>query len=250
MFHFSLLLFMRLLQHEREDSSVSVVDTRTWNVVNEVCRDLWVFFAACSNTGTHIAVGGASSRVDLFKIGQWNNGTKIELNGNVVLNAKWHPEDKYLSLGGQNGIVKVVDIIKSNDANTKCIRFTSGIQTLDVSPDGKYVAVGKEEGVVSFVDRMAPETSSSIAYEVVVACGLNDNRIAIQWSPNNSYVAVGGGNMVIVFFTSPPKKESSVRHSRFSICTIIRDLDGVKSISFRYVKHCHFTDLSSTSNTN
>ena len=213
-----------------------MVDTRTWNVVNEICRDRWVFCSACSNTGTHIAVGGICSKVDLFEISNWNSGKSIEFNDSIVLDAKWHPEDKYLSLVGQSNKVRVVDIYQSYRINKECIHFFSGTLDLAMSPDEKYMAVGKDDGIVSFIDRVSMQSQPEIIYEVVVAGGSNVDRLAIQWSVDSSLVAIGNENLVTIYEASDFNvKKSRFVKSRFTICAMIRDIGVVESISFRYV---------------
>jgi len=212
-----------------ENFKVSFIRTNTWTVLHEMKRDRWVQFLAPSNTGLNLAIGGSDNLAIIDSKNEFMTCKTISFGGPVLLDAKWHPSDQYLAIGGQDGSVLVVETTNVRYVENGYLRLDVGIQCLAFSPMGTVLVVGRFDGVVTFMDTIQP--SFVVSYEVVLGA---DGAKDIKWNPDGNIVAVGGGDIVVVVSATPKshRKSSPYLASNFSLVKVIRGLKGVESISF------------------
>lgn len=212
-----------------EEFTVSVIDTSTWQLVQKVPRKKWVQFISSSNRGTHVAVGGIASEVSILDAEKnWDLALNIELKGMVPLSAKWHPQDQYLALTGQNNSVSVVETTNARHVHGHCLHSVSPVLQVEFSPDGQMVVIGNEAGVVSFFSLEGSVFVTS--YEMVLMSGESQS---IRWSCNGQYVVIGTADQVIIVSKIGDKKMAKMptNASPFSIRKVIRGLGKIRSIS-------------------
>jgi len=212
-----------------EDFTVTVIATLTWNIVHQLKRDRWVQFIASSQMGTHVAVGGLSSEVTILDTqAHWKPVMNIELKGLVPLSARWHPEDQYLVLTGQNDTVIAVETTNARHVEGFYLYCMSPIQKVVFSPDNNFAAVGNEAGVVTFYN-LAGSTFVT-AYEMVLT---GNSSQSIEWSPEGGCVLIGSGKtLTIVGKTrNNDRKNAPPSSSGFSVCKVIRNEQDIHSIS-------------------
>ena len=220
-----------------EDFSVTVIETKYWEVVHKIKRDRWVQCIAASHSGTHVAVGGVSSEVSLLETKSgWDSVMGIELNGLVPLSANWHPRDQFLALTGQNNSVVVVETTNARHVNGHHLHAVGGILAVEFSPDGRMAAVGNDTGVVTFFSLSG--STFVTAYELVVK--VSSDKLSIKWSPNGLYVVIATRDSLLVVGRKKKDRYGKAvppKCSGFSIRKVVGDLQGCHSVSVDFQSH-------------
>lgn len=153
----------------------------------------------------YLAVGGnVAAGIGTVNVYQFNavSGLLTLINsptpsyGSQIKSLDWSPDGKYLAVGGGNGTVNIYQFNPSSDLLTlvSTTSYGSTINSLQWSPNGKYLAMGgtvSVDGTVNIYQFNASSgvltlvnTSSQLIYGIVIN--------SLQWSPDGSYIAVGG----------------------------------------------------------
>jgi WD40 repeat protein len=211
-----------------EDFVVTVINTQGWEAVHRIKRDRWVQFISSSLGGSHVAVGGVSSEVTILDVDRgWDTALKVSLKGLVPLSAKWHPQDQYLVLTGQNNSVLAVETTNARHVSGHFLRSVSPIFSIEFSPDGRMAAIGNEAGVVTIFKLSG--TTFITTYELVLDC---DGEISIEWSLNGAYLAVVAGSKVVIVARSSSLPGSAPPNaSGFYVAKVVRDLGMMHDIA-------------------
>lgn len=224
-----------------EDFRLTVIDTNCWEIINSIQQKRWVQCIASSSGGSHLAVGGVSSEITLFEVGNnWDSILGIELKGLVPLSAKWHPNDHYLALTGQNNSVLAVETTNSRHVRGHHLHSISPILSIEFSPDGRMVAIGNKVGVVTFFSLSG--STFVTAYELVVA---STDRVSIKWSVSGLFVVIGSKDALVVVGHSSNKEQNEnvpPSASGFSIRKVVRDLGEINAVSID--PHSHYVAIS------
>jgi len=226
-----------------EDNTISVITTRYWEIVHRIKRDRWVQTIAASNSGSHVAAGGAASEISILDVNAgWDSVMGIELNGLVPLSAKWHPKDQYLALTGQNNSIIVVETTNARHVKGHHLHSVSSILAIEFSPDGRMAVVGNADGVVTFYQ--LSDTTFITCYELVVP--LND-RLSIQWSLNGLFVAVACRDSLLIIGRRRERQAKKVppKSSGFCIRKVVRGLYDINAVSIDY--QCQYIAVSGRS---
>eukprot|EP00547_Thalassionema_nitzschioides_P013849 CAMPEP_0194249820 /NCGR_PEP_ID=MMETSP0158-20130606/21449_1 /TAXON_ID=33649 /ORGANISM="Thalassionema nitzschioides, Strain L26-B" /LENGTH=1246 /DNA_ID=CAMNT_0038986433 /DNA_START=52 /DNA_END=3792 /DNA_ORIENTATION=- len=220
----------KLLYAGGEDFAMTVLDTTKWEVVHTMSRDRWIQFISSSHRGTHVAVGGGASEVTILDtMDNWKKTLSIELKGLVPLSAKWHPQDQFLALTGQDNSIIAIETTNARHIKGHYLQSISPVLQVEFSPNGQILAVGNEAGVVSFY--RSDQSSFVTTYEIFLAHGASQS---IVWSPNGSYVMVGSGNTLSIIGQANSVKNGEKlppSSSGLGIRKVIRDLDTISTIS-------------------
>lgn len=211
-----------------EDCVVTVINTQTWEAVHRIKRDRWVQFISSSNGGSHVALGGVSSEVSILDVDRgWDTAINVSLKGLVPLSAKWHPQDQYLIVTGQNNSILAVETTNARYVSGHFLRSVSPIMAIEFSPDGRMAAIGNESGVVT-IFKLSGTTFIS-TYELVLDC---DDALSIQWSRNGSYLAIIAGKKVVIVARSSSLPGSAPPNSSgFHVARVIREFEMVKDVA-------------------
>jgi WD40 repeat protein len=219
-----------------EDFCVTVINTPSWEAVHRIKRDRWVQFISASHGCSHVAIGGVSSEVSIMDVDRgWDNALNISLKGLVPLSAKWHPQDQYLVVTGQNNSVLAIETTNSRYVSGHFLRSVSPILAIQFSPDGRMAAIGNEAGIVTIFKLSG--TTFITTYELVLD---GDGSLSIEWSKKGTFLAVVAGSKVVIITkssallgTSPPNS------SGFHISQVIRHSELVHDVALspnsRYV---------------
>ena len=215
-----------------EDYKCTVIGAPDWKILNKTKRDRWVQFVSPASSGTHVILGGGSPQcamhcdVDNFKLMKL-----IKPFNGLILSAKWHPTDQFLSMTGQDTKLAIMETNVTRYVPNRCIRSVHSVVAMDISTCGKILIIGNSKGVITFFD--ISQSEIVILYEVVFA---GDDIRTIRTSPDGNYVAIGGSNnmlmLVKIHKNTPRGQDTSKIMSRFSIQKIKRDVDNINSISF------------------
>ena len=215
-----------------EDFRCTVIGAADWKILNKTKRDRWVQFVSPALSGTHVILGGGSPQcamhceVDNFKLMKL-----IKPFDGLVLSAKWHPKDHFLSMSGQDPKLVIMETNVTRYVPNKCIRSVHSVVAMDISICGKILIIGNSQGVITFFD--ISQSGIVILYEVVFA---GDDIRTIRTSPDGNYVAIGGSNNMLMLVKTHKDtsrgQDSSKITSRFSIQKIKRGVDNINSISF------------------
>lgn len=211
-----------------EDFAITIISTEYWEPVHRIARDRWVQFISSSLGSTHVAVGGVTSEVSLLDVSNgWDNVINISLKGLVPLSAKWHPQDQYLVLTGQNDSILAIETTNARHISGHFLRSFHAVLAIAFSPDGRMAAIGNEMGVVTIFELTS--TTFASAYEMVVDC---DGSLSIEWSKNGAYLAISATNKVVIV----ARKETMARAgppnaSGFFVATVVRDLGAVYDVT-------------------
>ena len=213
-----------------EDFAVTVINTTYWEAVHRIRRDRWVQFISASHGASHVAVGGVTSEVSILEVDNgWDTAINVSLKGLLPLSAKWHPQDQYLVLTGQNNSILAVETTSARHVSGHFLRSVSPILAMEFSPDGRMAAIGNEAGVVTIFKLSG--TTFITCYELVLEC---DGHLSIKWSLNGSFLAIVSGNKLVIVAgsqsnllptTAPPNS------SGFSVARVIRGLGKVQSVA-------------------
>lgn len=211
-----------------EDFAVTVISTKHWEPVHRIKRDRWIQFIASSQGASHIAVGGVTSEVSILDVNNgWDNVINVSLKGLVPLSAKWHPQDQYLVLTGQNNSILAIETTNARHISGHFLRSVHPILSIAFSPDGRMAAIGNEMGVVT-IFRLSSTTFLSV-YEMVVDC---TGSLSIEWSHNGAYLVIAAGNKVVVVARTETLPGSAPPNaSGFFVAKVIRDLGTVYDVS-------------------
>ena len=212
-----------------EDYTVSVIDTRYWEIVHRIKRDRWVQCVAACKGGSHVAVGGVSSEISLLDVSKgWDSVMGIELKGLVPLSATWHPNDQYLALTGQNNSIIVVETTNARHVKGHHLHSISSILAVEFSPDGRMAVVGNQDGIVTFFSLSGSTFVTN--YELFVS--MND-RLSIQWSLNGLFIVIGSKDSVFIVARKRRDREGKVppKASGFSVRKVIQDFVDVNAVS-------------------
>ncbi len=211
-----------------EDFAITVISTQHWEPVHRIKRDTWVQFISSSHGASHLAVGGVTSEASILDVNNgWDNVINVSLKGLVPLSAKWHPQDQYLVMTGQNNSILAIETTNARQVSGHFLRSMYPILTIAFSPDGRMTAIGNEMGVVT-IFRLSSTTFVSV-YEMVVDCA---GSLSMQWSQNGAYVAIAAGNKVVVVARTETLPGSAPPHvSGFFVAKVIRDLGSVFDVS-------------------
>jgi len=211
-----------------EDFCVTVINTPSWEAVHRIKRDRWVQFISACHGGSHIAIGGISSEVAIMDVDRgWDSAMNIGLKGLVPLSAKWHPQDQYLVVTGQNNSVLAIETTNSRYVPGHFLRSASPILAIQFSPDGRMVAVGNEAGIVTIFKLSG--TSFITIYELVLD---GDGSLSIKWSTKGTFLAiVAGKKVVIVTKSSLVSEKSPPNTSGFHVSQVIRHSESVQDVA-------------------
>jgi len=211
-----------------EDFAITVISTQYWEPVHRIRRERWVQFVSSSHGSSHLAVGGVNSEVSILDVNNgWDNVINIGLKGLVPLSARWHPQDQYLVLTGQNNSVLAIETTNARHVSGHFLRSVYPITSIAFSPDGRMAAVGNEMGILT-IFKLSATTFISV-YEMVVDC---TGSVSIEWSLNGAYVAISAGNkVVIVARTETLPGSAPPNTSGFFVAKVIKDLGHVYDVS-------------------
>jgi WD40 repeat protein len=232
-----------------EDFCVTVINTPSWEAIHRIKRDRWVQFISASHGCSHVAIGGVSSEVSIMDVDRgWDTALNVSLKGLVPLSAKWHPQDQYLVLTGQNNSVLAIETTNSRYVPGHFLRSASPILAIRFSPDGRMAAIGNEAGIVTIFKLSG--TSFITMYELVLD---GDGSLSIEWSKKGTFLVVVAGSKVVVITKSNRAGNSPPNTSGFHISQVIRLAEQVHDVALspnsRYVavsglKKTHFLDAT------
>lgn len=211
-----------------EDFVVTVINTQWWEAVHRIKRDRWVQFISSSRGGSHVALGGVSSEVSILDVDRgWDAAINVSLKGLVPLSAKWHPQDQYLVVTGQNNSILAVETTPTRYVSGHFLRSVSPILAIEFSPDGRMAAIGNEAGVITIFKLSG--TTFITTYELVLD---GDGSLSIEWSMNGAYLAVVAGSKVVVIAKSSSLPGSAPPNaSGFHVAQVIRDFGLVQDVA-------------------
>ena len=201
-----------------EDFCVTVINTPSWEAIHRIKRDRWVQFISASHGCSHVALGGVSSEVSIMDVDRgWDTALNVSLKGLVPLSAKWHPQDQYLVLTGQNNSVLAIETTNSRYVSGHFLRSASPILAIQFSPDGRMAAIGNEAGIVTIFKLSG--TSFTTVYELVLD---GDGSLSIAWSKKGTFLVVVAGTKVVIVAKSSGAGKSPPEASGFHISQVVR----------------------------
>lgn len=160
-------------------------------------------------SGTSIATSNSNGNITIWNVLRGELEHLLLYDRRIGKTAiAWSPDERYIALGEETGIVAIWDLFDHNAA----FRAHDGIAritALDWNPDGTMLASASEDGTVRVWDAERGELIETFTYTGPV--------YALDWSPDGTKIAFGGEDVsgespevVIVDAPGMPEVEARV----------------------------------------
>jgi WD40 repeat protein/tRNA A-37 threonylcarbamoyl transferase component Bud32 len=139
---------------------------------------------ALSPDNHHLAVGASGASGSTNRIWDLTTGKLVSSYGsNTTVALAFSPDSKYLASGGQDKLVKVLDITKGKDP-VDLFGQTAPVYCIAFSPNGKVLASGSEDRLIKIWDAVAGR-------EILTLRGHRGVITSLAFNSDGSYLVSG-----------------------------------------------------------
>ena len=165
-----------------QDEKVTLYDTTTYEVRQELFRDGEVNAVAFSPDGQRLACGGDDALLAVYDLATGSTMRWERPGGNLIFTVKFSPDSSLVVAGSRFMMLAVYDV--ATGARLRTLHFGGSVESSDFSRCGRWLAVGDFTGQVSIFD----VRDRFICHRVLMRGGAVPS---VAFSPDSATIAIG-----------------------------------------------------------